>query len=186
MKNLIFFVFFTIGLSNSIYSQHSPTWGLRIGYSHFTEDQLGFGLAYHPDSSKWFHHFELYPFQNRGSDIVRRAVNVGFLARTNYVLNKPTAMFQFFTGAEVYGYRYSRIILGTEDTNIDNVAQLMGHVGGNVRLGERLNVNLVIPLIGFEYVNSKDSFGVSNNFTPLLIGFYGLFLPKIGVDISLF
>jgi len=186
MRNFILFMFLTISFVPSMVSQNAPSWGIRAGYSPFTEDNWGFGIAFRPDNSRWFHHLELYPIQNRASDIVTEAKNAGFLVRTNYLISKPERFFQLFTGAEVYGYQYSRKILGSIDLNTDQVVQVMGHVGANLRLGKRINLNIVLPLIGFEHVRSEDLLGVSNHTTPYFVGFYGTFLPKFGVDIGIF
>lgn len=186
MKKFILFTLILISFIPSILAQNRPSWGIRIGYSPRTEDQWGFGISYRPDNSRWFHQAEVYPIQNRASSIVTEPKNAGFLFRTNYSLNKPGRFLQFYTGGEIYGYQYSRKILGSVDLNTDQVVQVMGIAGANLRLGKRINLNFALPLVGFEHVRSEGLLGVSNNTTPYFLGFYGSFFPKFGVDIGIF
>ncbi len=186
MRNSVIFLFILFTINTSVFANNHPNWGLRIGYSPKTEDVWGVGVSFRPGNSRWFHQLELYPIQNRASSIVTEASNAGFLLRTNYILNKPKRFIQFFTGAELYGYQYSRKITGSVDLNTDQVVQMMGLAGANLKLGKRLNFNLAIPLVGFEHVRSEDLLGTSNHTSPYFIGFYGAFFPKFGLDIGIF
>jgi hypothetical protein len=165
------------------YAQKQPQWGLRLGLSS-TEDKIGFGASYYPAGSKWFHHAEVYPIQNRGSDITKDPKNFGFLLRTNYKINSAEKRFNLTTGAEGYYSRYERIIVGSpnDEPDLSQVTQLMAIAGLNLRLGKRLNIDFSIPVIG---VRLEDDDGDSRTRVPFL-GFYGWFQPKGGIQISLF
>ncbi len=182
-KIILLSLLYYFGSAYILEPQKQPEWGLRIGFSS-TEDKLGFGIAYYPMESKWFHHAEVYPIQNRGSDITINPKNWGFLVRNNYKLNGNEKKINFTVGSEVYYSKYSRIIVGTPN-NVPDVSQslhIMAITGLNVRLGKRVNADISLPIVGFIAENSN---GVSNNF-PAIVGLLGFFLPKAGIQVGIF
>jgi hypothetical protein len=178
-----FILLFLLNLSLYSFAQKQPAWGLRLGFSS-TEDRIGFGAAYYPAGSKWFHHAEVYPIQNRGSDITKDPENFGCLLRSNYKINSAEKRVNLTTGAEFYYSRYERIIVGTpnDEPDLSQITQLMAIAGVNFRIGKRLNIDFSIPIVG---VRLEDDNGDSKTRTPFL-GFYGWFQPKGGIQFSLF
>jgi hypothetical protein len=182
-KTFLFWLLCYFGCTYILVAQNQPEWGLRIGFSS-TEDKLGFGIAYYPMESKWLHHLEVYPIQNRGSEITIQPKNWGFLVRNNYKLNGDAHKINITVGSEVYYSKYSRIIVGTPN-NVPDVSQslhLMAITGLNFRLGKRVNADISLPIVGFISENSN---GVSNNF-PAIVGLLGFFLPKAGIQVGIF
>jgi|GEM_PF-6614806 len=169
------------------FAQKKPVWHLRTSFSPATEDKFGFGVAFRQDSSRWFHQLELYPLQNRGSSITIDPINFGGLLRTGYIINDVNKKLNITAGAELYSYRYSRQILGNPGVDhIDFVTQMMVFGGLEYQPLKRVNINFVLPIIGFEHVNSKNDVGNSSSFTPAFLGLFAFFQPKFGIDIGLF
>lgn len=170
-------------------AQKNLSWHLRLGYSPFTEDKIGFGAAYYPNNSHWFHQLEIYPIQNRASSIVTNAQNFGFLLQTNYSLAQSKKNLAFFLGAQLYGYNYSRQLINSsspEQIETDAVAQLMLQAGIKFRINKRIQLGVSLPIMGTELVNSNGSAGRYFHTTPLLLFVYGFVQPKLGIDIALF
>lgn len=180
-------LFFTT--SSSMCGQDLPTWALRLGYSPGTEDNFGFGVAFRPTGSRWFHQAEAYLIQNRGSDATLDAKNFGGLIRSNYIINNPDRRLLFSVGPEVYAYQYTRRIVWSLDPDqieLDAVAQIMAQVGIDYRFGKRIHINLSLPVLGAELSSSSGSAGVSRNATPAILGFFGFFQPKLGIEVGVF
>lgn len=180
-KNSIFLIFMHFILLS--FAQKPAEWGLRIGFST-AEDKIGFGASYYPAESKWFHHAEVYPIQNRGSDITLNPRNFGFLVRSNYKINRTERKLNYTAGAELYYSWYKRIIAGTPNDvpTLSQGTHLMATAGLNYRIGKRINLDLTLPVAG---VLSDQNDG-DTHISPAFIGFYGFFLPKAGVQVSLF
>lgn len=186
MKKLLVTLIIITVFSTS-YAQHTMRWAARAGFSPMTEDKLGFGIAYRPETGRWMYELELYPLQNRGSDITLNARNFGGTISVNYFLKRPDKRARLYTGTELYSYKYSREILGNEGVKeTDFVMQPTLHVGADIRIAKRLYFNARLPLLGFETVKSNGSAGPSNHTTPLILGFFGYFQPKLGLDVLLF
>lgn len=185
LRRRICIVLAVLWMSNSplIVAQDIANWGVRVGYSPFTEDKWGLGASYRSANKHWFHQLELYLLQNRKSSINHDARNLGFLWRSNYIINLPINRFHWTVGGEVYAYRYTRYIASLMR---DDVAQISGVTGIDVRIGKNIHLNAVLPLLGGEMVRSKDSIGDSFHFMPYFVGFYGFFQPKIGIEVGLF
>ena len=185
LKFKLLIVFAVLAITS--FSQQSLKWAARAGFSPMTEDKLGFGIAYRPQSGRWMHELELYPLQNRGSDITLNARNFGGTITVNYFLKESDKRARLYTGAELYSYQYSREIVGNEGVKeTDFVMQPTLHVGADIRIVKRLYFNARLPLLGFETVKSNGSAGPSNHTTPLILGFFGYFQPKLGLDVLLF
>lgn len=174
----------------SLRAQDLPQWTVRLGYSPLTEDKLGLGFSYRPENKRFVQQLEVYPLQNRRSSIVSSAFNLGALFQSQVILTDPERPFQYFVGGEVYAYYYRRHILGSADPSSrvrDQVAQVMLQTGINYRIGKRIHLNLSLPLLGFEYAQSKGGeAGDSSNWTPAFLGFMGFFQPRIGIEVGLF
>lgn len=184
-KLLLLLVILTV--FSTTYGQQAMRWAFRAGFSPMTEDKLGIGIAYRPENGRWMHELELYPLQNRGSDITLNARNFGGTCSINYFLKKAGKRARLYTGAELYSYKYSREIVGNEGVREnDFVIQPTLHVGADIRIAKRLYFNARLPLLGMEIAKSKGSAGSSNHTTPLILGFFGYFQPKIGLDVLLF
>ena len=190
LKQLGIALVLALGLQTFVQAQDMPAFSLRLGYSPLTQDQLGIGFGLRPGQGRFLHQFELYPLQNRRSSIVNKPFNLGFLWRSSVVLNKTESRFQALAGAEFYGYHYSREILGSTPPDAryqDWVGQFMLQLGCNYRIGQRVHLNLSLPILGFESGHFTDGdLGESSRFTPVFIGFMGFFQPKIGLEVGLF
>lgn len=172
---------------STTYGQHTLRWAVRAGFSAITEDKLGFGVAYRPENGRWMHEFELYPLQNRGSDITLNARNFGGTFSVNYFMQKSDKRARLYTGAELYSYQYSREILGNAGVKeTDFIMQPTLHLGADIRIAKRLYINARLPLLGMEIAKSNGSAGPSDHTTPLFLGFFGFFQPKLGLDVLLF
>jgi hypothetical protein len=112
------------------------------------------------------------------------------LFQSNVILTKPERPFQYFVGGELYAYYYRRHIVGSADPNSrvqDQVAQIMLQTGINYRLGKRVHLNFSLPILGFEYAQSKGGeAGPSKNISPAFLGFMGFFQPRFGIEVGLF
>ncbi len=183
LRMCIVWAVLSMGNYQSIVAQDIPNWSARAGYSPFTEDKWGFGVSYRSPNKLWFHQLELYLLQNRKSSITHDTRNFGFLWRSNYIMNKPVSRFHWTVGGEVYAYRYTRYI-GSKVH--DDVAQISGVTGIDVRIGHNIHLNAILPLLGGEMVRSKGITDNSFHFTPYIVGIYGFFQPKIGIEVGLF
>lgn len=185
-RKAFFLIVFVLSVSSS-FSQDRLKWAVHAGYSPVTEDKIGFGISYRPEEGRWLHTLELYPLQNRGSDITIDPVNFGASYSVNYVFTNVSSRLRWLAGAEVYTYQYKREILGTPGVaEKDFVMQPTLNIGLDVKISRRLYINARLPILGFEYVNSNGSAGQNSNFTPVVIGLFGFFQPKFGLDVMLF
>lgn len=185
-RKSVFLIVLVLSVS-SAFSQNKLKCAVHAGYSPVTEDRIGFGISYRPEEGRWLHALELYPLQNRGSDITIDPVNFGASYSVNYVFTNVVSRLRWMTGAEVYAYRYKREILGTPGiAEKDFVMQPTLNMGLDLKISRRFYINARLPVIGLEYVNSNGSSGRSNHTTPLILGFFGFFQPKLGLDVMLF